>query len=228
MLAIIPARGGSKGLKDKNIRMLLGKPLIYYTIEAAQKSKNINKIIVSTNDRRIADISMVLGAEVPFMRPEELATDTSKAIDTYLYTIERLNSEFGESIEEFTVLLPTAPLRTEMDIDAAIRLYKEKNAESVISVIESECPIGWYKKVNSSGVLEDYFKHKDNSINRQEEEKIYLPNGAIYIFKYSSLKSNYNYYNNKTYPYIMSRESSIDIDNEMDLLLAEIILKCNK
>lgn len=228
MLAIIPARGGSKGVPHKNIKMLAGKPLIYYAIKAAQESKNIDKIIVSTDSIKIADVAKSLGAEVPFLRPSELALDTSKAIDAYLFTVEKLNNEFGESIEDFVVLLPTAPLRTAKDIDNSIEIFYEKKAETVISVRESEHPPTWYKKINEVGVLEDYFKLSDNSLNRQESEKTYLPNGAIYIFNYNSLKSNYYYYNEKTYPYVMSNENSVDIDTELDFMLAELLIKKNK
>lgn len=224
MLAIIPARGGSKGIPHKNIKMLAGKPLIYYTIKAARESKFIDKIIVSTDSTEISYVAKSFGAEIPFLRPNELAEDTSKAIDAYLYTVEKLNKEFGESIEDFVVLLPTAPLRTAKDIDNAIEIFYERKAETVISVAEAEHPPTWYKKINTGGVLEDYFKFSDNSLNRQEAEKTYLPNGAIYIFNYKSLKNNYNYYNEKTFPYIMTKENSVDIDTELDFQLAELLI----
>ena len=111
VIAIIPARGGSKGLPGKNIRLLNGKPLIAYTIESAIEAKNINRVVVSTDDMEIAKISKTYGAEIPFMRPQELATDNAFAIDNYIYTIERINTEFGGNYKEFVVLHPTSPLR---------------------------------------------------------------------------------------------------------------------
>lgn len=224
MLAIIPARGGSKGVPGKNIRDLVGHPLIYYTIDAAIKSKKIDQVIVSTDDKKIADIAIECGAEVPFLRPEELASDHAKAIDNYIYTIDRLNAE-GCQIDNIIVLQPTSPLRTVQDIDNAIELFFEKKAETIISVVKAEHPPTWYKKISSEGILIDYFSDTDNSQNRQEADKTYLPNGAIYVFDYAALKTRYGYYNEKTYPYIMSQDNSIDIDTMLDFKLAQLLIE---
>lgn len=225
MIAIIPARGGSKGVPRKNIKMLMGKPLIYYTIKAALESEYIDKVVVTTDDFEISEISKSFGAEVPFLRPEILSTDTAKAIDVYLYTVEKLTYFYHEKIDDFIVLLPTSPLRSSSDIDNAIKIYCEKKAESVISVVSSKEPPNWFKKIDSDGLLKDYFSSTDNSINRQEAEETYLPNGAIYVFNYNALKVNQNYYNKKTYPYIMSPESSWDIDTELDFKIVEFLIK---
>lgn len=224
MLAIIPARGGSKGVPRKNIKNLAGKPLIYYTINVAQKSKHIDRIIVSTDDEEIAKIALKYGAEVPFLRPKELASDNAKAIDNYIYTINKLIQMDNNAIKEFIVLQPTSPLRSANDIDNAIKIFYEKKAESVISVVKAEHPPTWYKKINSEGVLVDYFPFADNNLNRQEAAETYLPNGAIYIFNYEALIKNYGYYNIHTYPYIMNQENSIDIDTQLDFKLAELLL----
>lgn len=223
MIAIIPARGGSKGIPKKNIKMLSGQPLIYYSIKAAQESKYISKIIVSTDSLEIAEAAKALGGQVPFLRPSELAEDTSKAIDVYLYTVEKLNA-LNEEIIDFAVLLPTSPLRTAEDVDKAIEIFYKNNAKTVVSVVEAEHPPAWYKRINDEGILEDYLSAGDNGVNRQEAEKTYLPNGAIYIFNYDSLKTNYNYYNDATYPYIMSREKSVDIDSPLDFRIAEMLM----
>lgn len=227
MLAIIPARGGSKGVPRKNIKDLEGKPLISYTINAAKESKYIDRIIVSTDDEEIAELALKYGAEVPFLRPKELATDNAKAIDNYIYTIDRLNkmNKDVDEIKEFIVLQPTSPLRTSVDIDNAIKIFYENNADTVISIVKSEHPPTWYKRISKEGILVDYFQSIDNSLNRQEAEETYLPNGAIYIFKYASLKENYGYYNSKTYPYIMAQENSVDIDTIVDFKLAEVLMK---
>ena len=213
-------------MPKKNIKELAGAPLISYTIKAAKKSEFITRVIVSTDSEEIADVARKYGAEVPFLRPAELATDDAKAIDVYLYTIERLNLENDEQINEFLVLLPTSPLRNYMDIDQAIKIFKKKNADSVISVTETEYPPQWIKRISEKGVLEDYFQGMNN-LNRQEYEKTYIPNGAIYIFKYNVLKKEYNYYTDKTYPYIMPNIRSIDIDTPLDFMIAEYLIKNN-
>jgi len=227
VLAIIPARSSSKGLPGKNIRKMNGKPLIWYTINAAKKSKFINKIIVSTDDDKIAKISKSYGVEIPFIRPKELARDDSLAIDNYIYTIDRLNKEFNYSTGEFAVLQPTSPLRALLDIDNAIRIFKEKKADSVISVSEAIHPPIWAKKIDSKGILINYFDIKIGNKNRQEIEKAYMPNGAIFVFKFSLLKEKYSYYSDKTYPYIMPLERSIDIDSKLDFEFVEYLMKKN-
>ena len=113
MIAFIPARGGSKGVLGKNIKEICGKPLIAYTIEAAKKAKGVDRVIVTTDDEAIAAVAREYGAEVPFMRPAELSSDTASAIDVYLHATEFVMNETGEQIDKFMVLLPTVPLRTE-------------------------------------------------------------------------------------------------------------------
>ncbi|MRH41220.1 acylneuraminate cytidylyltransferase family protein [Aquibacillus halophilus] len=228
MIAIIPARGGSKGLPRKNVKLLNGKPLIYYTIMAARESKYIDRIILSTDDKEIAEIGKKYGAEVPFLRPQNLAGDNAKARDVYLYTIEKLNKHSESSIDNFIVLQPTSPLRSTDDINKAVETYYEKGADSVISVTEAEHPPDWYKKINQQGILVDYLiENSKNNLNRQEFEKTYIPNGAIFILKYSILKEQTSYYTDRTYPYVMKKEFSVDIDTIIDFKIAEILLSQN-
>tara|TARA_B100000795_G_scaffold267342_1_gene251981 strand:- start:1123 stop:1815 length:693 start_codon:yes stop_codon:yes gene_type:complete len=224
MIAIIPARGGSKGLPGKNIRNLAGKPLICHTISAALKAKSITRVIVSTDDINIASIAEGCGAEVPFMRPDELASDNSLVIDSYLYTIDRLATEGNIKIDSFIALLPTAPLRLANDIDGAIEVFNTKEADSVISVTNPEVPVEWYKKINKNGILEDYFTNANTMKNRQEFNASYIPNGAIYIFNVDKLRSLRTYYMDKTYPYIMSRGNSVDIDEVLDFYWVEFLI----
>jgi N-acylneuraminate cytidylyltransferase/CMP-N,N'-diacetyllegionaminic acid synthase len=227
VITVIPARGGSKGLPGKNIKKMNDKPLIWYTINAAKKSKFIDKIIVSTDDNEIAEIAKKYDAEIPFMRPKELARDDSLAIDNYIYTIDRLNKEFNYGIVEFVVLQPTSPLRTSLDIDNAIQIFEEKKADSVISVSEAIHPPIWSKKIDEKGILRNYFDIRIGNKNRQEIEKVYMPNGAIFVFKFSLLKEKYSYYSDKTYPYIIPLERSIDIDSKLDFEFAEYLMKKN-
>lgn len=227
MIAIIPARGGSKGLPGKNIKKLCGKPLIAYTIEEALKSDKIKRVIVSTDSENIANIAIQYGAEVPFLRPEKLAGDHAKAVDNYLYTIERISKEENRKINEFIVLQPTSPLRKARHINEAIECFYKNNAHSVVSVKKAEHPPEWYKTIDQNGILKDYISD-ENALNRQEYPQTYLPNGAIFIFKYDILKENRTYYTNQTYPYLMNKESSIDIDTLYDFLLATTIIKMDK
>lgn len=225
MLAIIPARGGSKGIPGKNIRLLCGKPLIVYTIEAAVAAKSIDRIILSTDDPEIARIASKYNVEIPFMRPKELAQDNSLAIDNYIYTIERLNREFNCNYEEFVVLLPTVPLRTAEDIDKTVELFSQKNAESVISSTILHHPLEWIFSINDDGIIQ-----RNNEINikkmmnRQESNHVYIPNGAVYVFKYSLLKEKNSYYSDQTYAYVMPPEHSVDIDTELDFKFAEFLI----
>jgi len=224
MIAIIPARSGSKGLPGKNIKPLLGKPLIAYSIEAAKSAASVDEVFVSTDSPEIAKIARKFGASVPFLRPEELAGDKSKAIDVYIHTIEKLKAEYDKTVTGFIVLQPTSPLRLSSDIDSAISLFKEKEADSVISVTEAAHPPVWAKKITPEGVLSDYFPEYASNQNRQEIEKAYMPDGTLFIFNYLKLKEEYGYYFDKTYPYIMPAERSVDIDTQLDFDFAEFLL----
>ncbi|HEY3388546.1 MAG TPA: sugar phosphate nucleotidyltransferase [Prolixibacteraceae bacterium] len=227
MIAIIPARGGSKGLPNKNIKYLAGKPLIAYTIEAAKESKYIDRIIISTDSEEIGVISESYGAEVPFLRPGFLACDDSKAIDAYIYTIELLKNKYNTDIKEFIVLQPTSPLRTTDDIDSAIKLFIDTKPDSVISFCEANHPPIWAKKIADKKVT-DYFNESAENKNRQEHENAFIPNGAIFIFNYQFLKKQEGYYSDKTVPYIMPAERSVDIDSLVDFEYAEyLIIKNN-
>lgn len=222
MIAIIPARGGSKGLPGKNIKLLNKKPLIAYTIEAALNAENVSRVIVSTDDESIASVAKIYGAEIPFMRPAELASDTALSIDTYEYTIKRLEDEENISIPNFVVLQPTSPLRSCQDIDAAINLFLKKNAFSVISFCKEHHPISWHKHINESGKIKSIFE--DELQNRQDLKTTYFPNGAIYILTKKVFETR-NYYTENSYAYIMQRKNSVDIDTVDDFELAEWLFK---
>jgi len=225
MIAIIPARGGSKGLPGKNIKLLNGVPLINYTISTALQATSVSRVIVTTDDQEIADTARRCGAEVPFLRPDDLATDSSMAMDVYLYTVSQLEILENSKIDSFVALLPTVPLRSANDIDEAIEVFHKKSADSVISVTEASTPIEWYRKIKENGLLTAYYPHFDAVKNRQDFEKSYVPNGAIYIFKTERLRTTREYYMENTYPFIMPRERSVDIDTQLDFEWAEFLLK---
>jgi N-acylneuraminate cytidylyltransferase/CMP-N,N'-diacetyllegionaminic acid synthase len=224
MIAIIPARGGSKGLPDKNIKPFCGKPMIAYTIEAALAAKGIENVFVSTDSEEIAQISKEYGAEVPFLRPDKLAQDNSKVVDAFLYTIEKLNEEFGYNINEFIKLQPTSPLRKTLHIEEAINLFYENKPDSLISYVEMSHPPVWACKI-TDGKVSKYFEKESEPKNRQEITKAYMPNGSIYILKYSILKTTRQYITENTIPYIMGAEVSIDIDTDFDFQVASYLFK---
>ena len=225
--AIIPARGGSKGIPRKNVKVLAGKPLIVWTIEAALKSEYISDVIVTTDNEEIADISKKYGAWVPFLRPLELATDDSLAIDTYLFVVNKLNNEYDKKINDFVVLQPTSPLRKEKHIDEAVELFYSQNGDSVISLVEASHPPYWYKTIDENNKIRNLFDDLNYSINRQQLPKSFLPNGAILVLKYDLLQKSRSYYSSNSIAYIMAQEESIDIDNILDFNLSEIILMKN-
>jgi len=221
MIALIPARGGSKGLPGKNIRPLNGKPLIAYAIEAALKATHIDRVIISTDDEEIARVAVEYGAELPFMRPAELASDTAMAVDNYIYTIDRLEKEGGKPIEAFVVLQPTSPLRIAEDIDGAVELFLKKEADSVISYTKEAHPVVWHKYLDTEGRFVDIFDA--NIKNRQENRVSYYPNGAVYVFRTSMIRER-QYYTDRSYAYIMPRTRSVDIDFIEDFEYAEFLL----
>ena len=228
MIAIIPARGGSKGLPGKNIKLFGGQPLICYTIKAALASNFIDRVIVSTEDSKIASIAKNCGAEVPFMRSANLASDTSMVLDTYLEVVDRISKENNISIDSFVALLPTVPLRTTNDIDEAINIFNHKIADSVISVVKAQVPIQWHMYIDEKKILKNYLPEFNKLKNRQENEQTYVPNGAVYVFRTDVLRSTRQYYTKKTYPYVMPRNRSADIDDLLDFEWAEYLLKKNR
>jgi CMP-N,N'-diacetyllegionaminic acid synthase len=228
ILAIIPARAGSKGLPGKNIKELNGKPLINYSIEEAKKSKFINRIIVSTDGVDIANVAQNCGAEVPFLRPKYLATDSALAIDNYKYTLKRLKEESNYVADILVILQPTSPLRIVSDIDKSIDLFIKKNADSVISLCKTENPVERLRKVTKLGKIENYNQGRFIIKNRADYEDVFYPNGAVFVIKPKLLFEKSTYYSNNSYAYLMPRERSIDIDTQFDFDMAEFIVQRRK
>lgn len=224
-LAIIPARSGSKGLKDKNIKQLNGKPMIAYTIEAAIKSNIFDDIIVSTDSQKYANISIKYGATVPFLRPEYLSTDTATTNDVIEYTIKELKKA-GKDYDYLMILQPTSPLREANDIIDSAKVLFEKEANSVVSVCEAEhSPL--YMNILNESLSMDGFLQRDIKTRRQELPKYYRLNGAIYLCKVDYFLNYKDFYKEKSYAYVMDKERSVDIDDELDFIMAEILMKEN-
>ncbi|MBX2976359.1 MAG: acylneuraminate cytidylyltransferase family protein [Ignavibacteriaceae bacterium] len=221
ILGIIPARGGSKGVPRKNIKLLGGKPLIAYTIENGLQSKYIDKLIVSTDDEEIADISTKHGALVPFLRPKELANDTAKAIGVVKHALITMEEKDGVEYSIVVYLEPPAPLKLTEDIDTAIEMFIEKKPDSVVSVNEANQfhPILMKQIVN--GKLEPIWKPEPEGVPRQQyEPKAYMRNGAVYVLKRSNILDG-KFYGSNILPYIMPLERSICIDDMNDWYVAE-------
>lgn len=220
-LGIITARCGSKGIKDKNIKNLAGKPLMAYTIESALKCQYIDKVMVSTDSDIYAEIAIKYGAEVPFLRSVQNSTDAAKSIDVLLEVLEKYEKR-QQIFRNIVLLQPTSPFRTYRNLDEAFRLFYAKKADSVISVCECEhSPLlcnTLTSNLNMFGFVKD-----ENNVRRQELKAYYRLNGAIYISNVSKLRQIQSFYGEKSYAYIMKQEESIDIDSELDFRYAEFL-----
>jgi len=224
ILYIIPARGGSKGLPGKNIRLLGNKPLIAYAIEAAVNSVFKGTVIVSTDDEEIATVGKKYGAAVPFMRPDELATDAASTMDLVFHAINFYKQQHV-FFDLVVVLQPTSPLRTSSDIDQAISLMKEKKMYAVVSVCESEHHPLWTNILPPDGSMKNFIREEVKGKNRQQLPLNFRLNGALYISKSEALETYKGFIHEKTIAYIMPTDRSVDIDHEIDFKLAELLLK---
>jgi CMP-N,N'-diacetyllegionaminic acid synthase len=222
MIAIITARGGSKSLPRKNVLPFCGKPLIAHTIEAAKNSSAIDQIFVSTDDEEIAGISQEFGAEVPYMRPAELATDSASSRDVILHALLFFEAQ-GRPVDAFCLLQPTSPLRTAVDINGAFSVFHEKRADSVLSVTPYDHPIQWAVEIRDNGILQP--REQGKATRRQELVEYYRPNGAVYMFQTDFFKNSVGYFGPHSYGYIMPPERSVDIDTPLDFVAAETVFK---
>lgn len=227
VLALIPARGGSKGLPGKNILPLAGKPLIAWTIEAAIQSGLCDEVMVSTDDEEIAEVSMAYGAAVPFMRPPELATDDATTMDVIIHAMEWQKKQ-GKVYDLLLLLQATSPLRHAEDIREAARLFRQKNATAVVSVCESEHSPLWTHTIGNDLSMKDFLAGELQNKNRQQLGKFYRLNGAIYLARWDFLKARRSFFSENTYAYIMDQERSADIDKELDLKFAEFLIQWQK
>jgi len=225
-LCVIPARGGSKGVKRKNVRLLKGKPLIGWTIEEARKSKLIDRIAVSTEDAEIARVSGMYGAEV-VDRPLYMAQDDTPTTDAVLHTLDVLKDN-GYSPEYLVVLQCTSPLRKACHIDDAVMTLagNSDKADSLISVTRLEHPPWWNKTIDENGLLADFLQY-DKTVcrRRQDFRDVYAINGSIYVAKTRVFLEEKSFETKRTVPYVMERVYSIDIDTELDFKMAEFLME---
>jgi CMP-N-acetylneuraminic acid synthetase len=223
VVCVIPARGGSKGLPGKNVKDLCGKPLIAYSVEHARQSKYIDRVVVSTEDENIAKISLESGAELPFMRPMELAGDSIATVDVLLHAIDWLECKEKYSFNILVLLHVTTPLRSVEDIDNSIALLVEEKADNVFSAVEAhKNPYFNMVELNEKGYAA--LVKQGNFTTRQSAPVVYDMNASIYVWWKELLKVKKNIFLDKTKIYVMPKERSVDIDDNLDFKIAEMMM----
>ena len=226
ILAVITARGGSKGLPGKNVRELRGKPLIAWSIEAAKESAYIDRLIVSTDDEAIAEISRSWGAEVPFMRPAELSGDTATSVDVLKHAVDFVTGD-GGSYDYLVLLEPTSPQREPGDIDASIeRLLDHADAEAIVGVSLAEAchPVAMVTQ-DPDGFLIPFASEEIEATRRQEFSEVYFLEGTVYISKIGSLVERGGFYHEKTLAYEVPKWKSLEVDDIYDFVQIEAVME---
>ncbi len=222
-LAIIPARMGSKGLKDKNIKDLCGKPMMAYTIEAALESRCFDEVMVSTDSPQYAEIAKSYGAAIPFLRNPINASDFATSWDMVKEVLENYKS-MGKFFDCFCLLQPTSPLRNSEDIKRAFEVLESHNADFVISVCKMEHPLSWCGCLGENFSMDGFIQRVGQG-TRQQQDETYRLNGAIYIVRVAPFFEDDFIYRENSYAYIMDKDRSIDIDSQYDFDLAEGLLR---
>lgn len=227
ILAVIPARGGSKGVPRKNIRPICGKPLIAYTIEAALEVQHLlHRVIVSTEDDEIAAISRHYGAEVPFHRPVELSGDRVPTLPVLQHAVRFVEKQDGIELDWVLLLQPTDPLRQAGDIEAALTLAQQGECDSIISVVQvfSTHPI-LMKRIENDRLLPYCIEEKEGTRRQDYLPAAYMRNGAIYLTRRNVIIEQNSIWGNIMRPYVMPQERSVGVDNELDLKMVEILIQ---
>lgn len=225
VLGLICARGGSKGIPRKNIKLLMGKPLIAYAIEVGLKAKGIERLVVSTDDQEIAEIAREYGADVPFIRPAELAQDNSLQIDAIKHALEYIQYEDGV-YDALCLLQPTCPLRTVEDVDGALAVLEKERADTVISVtkVTGYHPVTMYAELADHSVV-PLMRSDSAGVLRQDFSDVFWRNGAVYVVKADVLLKKNSLYGSKVCKYEMPAERSANLDEPFDWLIAEACIR---
>jgi len=223
VIGLIPARGGSKGIPRKNLTLLAGRPLIQYTFEAALESKKLDRVILTTDDPEIADFAKGFNIEIPFTRPKSLATDTASTRSVQIHALEWLQQNEGKMPDAVVTLQPTSPLRNAFHIDEAVSEFNSRNVDSVIGVTAvKEHP---YEVVGfDNGKMFRPVERPDGTVRRQQYPPYFFINGAVYVTKSSVLMQEDRGYGDLVYGYEMEPVFSVDVDNNLDLQIAEFLL----
>lgn len=227
ILGLIPARGGSRGLPRKNLLPVCGRPLLAYTVEEALASRSLSRVVVSTEDHEIAEVARSLGAEVPFMRPEELARDETGALPVIRHAVSFLEESQGWAAQVIVYLQPTSPLRRRQHIDQAVDLLVSRGADCVVSVIEVPHqfnPVALMRL--EGGFLVPFLPQGGEILRRQDKPLLYARNGpAVLACTHEAAMKGDALYGKRTLPLVMNPEDSVDVDSLFDLALVEWILK---
>lgn len=226
ILALVPARGGSKAIPRKNLAPLAGRPLIAWTLEAARKSPELDRVVVSTDDEEIAGEARRCGAEAPFRRPPELARDETPTLDVVFHALRWLEERQGYRPDHLLLLQPTSPFRTPEDIREAVGLARKTGADSVVGV----CPVlhdhpHFLMRINDGGLVEPYDGTRAVPLRHQEIPPVYALNGAIYLARRETLLARRSWFGGQTRPYVMPVERSMDIDTPWEMYLADLIMR---
>ena len=222
--ALVPARGGSKGIPRKNVVEVAGKPLIAWTIETALRSSVLDRVVVSTDDEEIARVSKEWGADVPLYRPAELSLDDSPSIAAVNHAIRWLEENQNYRPDALLLLQPTSPLRTAEDVRNAVHLLFERNASAVVSVYQPHTHPYWFKKITKDGYLSSFLEGTVEPVRRQDLPPVYALNGSIFLARREILLHEETFCPDRTCAYIMPEERSLDIDSPADLRLANYLL----
>ena len=225
VLALIPARSGSKGLPGKNIRPLLGKPLISWSIETALKTKYIDKVVVSTDSLEIAEIAKLAGATIPFIRPEELATDTASSVDVAIHALSELKSLYGTMYDFIVLLEPTSPIRKVTDLEIMLEKLtsKSSNFDAIVSLGEVKEHPFYMKKLNGDIFL-NLIEGSPSTLRRQDNESVYFPYGLAYIVKCSTLQKERTFYPANCTYHIIEASQCFEIDSDQDFFVVESLI----
>lgn len=227
VLFIITARGGSKGVPRKNIKLLGGMPLIAYKIISAQKCRYEKRVIVSTEDDEIASISKKYGAEVPFMRPEELATDSASSMDAVLHAMNWIE-ENDERIYDYVCLLePSSPFASYQDLDEALKMLDECKGDTLLGMKEVGVTTNFIHSLDKEGGLSKFYYALEDlsSLRRQDQQREYTMNGCMYISRWDYFIRKKMFHSVKSIPYIMPEEKSIEIDTLFDYEIAKMLIE---
>lgn len=222
--ALIPARGGSKRLPRKNVKLLVDKPLIAWSIEVAKASKYIDRVVVSTDDEEIKQVSEQYGAEVPFLRPEHLSNDHASSFDVIKHAISFL--QLNQPNELIVLLQPTSPLRLVSELNTALELFITKNAKGIVSISETEHSPMWSNTLPEDGCMSDFIRPEVQGKRSQDLPTFFRLNGSIYIYEtLSLLEQSKIFFNENVYGFQTSLETAVDIDTGLDFSIAETIMK---
>jgi CMP-N,N'-diacetyllegionaminic acid synthase len=224
ILALIPARGGSKGVPRKNLRMLNGRPLIAHSIATGLACPSISAVVVTTEDEQIAEVARACGAKVPFVRPEALASDETPMEPVIQHAVLQIEDLYKAKVDYVVLLVPTNPFRTAEQVESGLRILLESGADSVVSLVEEDYPLAWLQTVVDGKVVPK-FPSSEVIHRRQDAPRVFKRNDGFFMFTRETIMERGVVQGPDTRPFMMSPLFSVDIDNEWDFQLAELLIQ---